>query len=296
MRGLGAKTIKVYLTPEYRTKYPQAWPEVHSLTELASTPAFRALFSEPFETFVLTTSTFALGTGDPWRARDDSALLEAEADELEALTRHLRATYRGTGKRFVVQNWEGDWVLRAGDEHAAERMIHWLTARQVGVARGRAVDSDVEVEHAVELNLVLRDDGPTVLREVLPFLCVDSISYSAWEALEVDTAWPMDRQRAQVRERLTEATRRIRSVTSAPIALGEIGFAENEHPPGATSELLDETLRVARSLELTRAIYWQVYDNECTGSACRGLWAIRPDGTRSEAARVLSTFAATGTP
>lgn len=297
VRALGARTLKVYLTPDYATKYPQPWPEVHSLDALAATESFRALFAQPFDTFVLTTYSFASGTGDAWRARDDEALLEAEAAELEALTRHLRETYRGTGKRFVLQNWEGDWVLRAGDERAATRMIRWLGARQAGVTRGRrATTSDVEVEHAIEVNLVLRDEGPSMTREVLPFVCADSLSYSAWEALEVDAATSLQEQRARLGERLSEAIARLRAVNDAPIALGELGFAENEQPTGATSALLDETLQTARRLELTRAIYWQVYDNECTDAGCRGLWVVRPDGSRSEAARGLASFATTGTP
>lgn len=296
--ALGVRTLKLYLTPDYRTKYPQPWPAVRSLAELAATPAYRSVFARPFDTFVLTTSSFALGTGDPWRASDDPRLLEAEAAELEALTSHLLETYAGTGKRFVLQTWEGDWVLRAGGPEAPRRMIAWLEARQTGVTRARASvgERGVTVDHAVELNLVLRDERPSVVDDVLPFTCSDRVSYSAWEALEVDTAWPVATQRERIQQRLTRAVERISVAASGrPIALGEVGFAEKEHPPGATSALLEQTLATASALGVERAIYWQVYDNECPApgdpSTCRGLWVVRPDGTASDAATTLRDFA-----
>lgn len=300
VRALGARALKLYLTPEYASKYPQAWPQVHSLAELASTPAYRAVFERPFDTFVLTTSSFVLGPGDPWRSSDDPRLLEAEAEELEALTRHLLTTYAGTGKRFVLQTWEGDWVLRAGGSEAPRRMIDWLEARQAGVTRARSAlgERGVTVDHTIELNRVLDGARPSVVDDVLPFTCSDRVSYSAWEALEVDTSWPRSTQREHLHARLTSAVERItRAAGARPLSLGEVGFAENEHPDGASRELVDETLATAMGLGLERAIYWQVYDNECAvqgdGSSCRGLWTIRPDGSVSEAAQALREFAAT---
>lgn len=296
---LGARTLKVYLTPEYRTKYPQAWPDVRSLAELAATPAFRALFDGPFDTFVVTTYSFALGVGDPWRGSDDERLYDAEADELEALTRHLLTTYRGTGKRFVLQNWEGDWALLAGegpttrvDPARAGRMARWLEARQTGVARAReaVAEQGVTVRHAVEVNLVLDASGSRVLDDVLPLTCVESVSYSAWEALAVDTAHALEAQQRTIAAQVERAIARIRGVVGSDVEvfLGEVGFAEREHPRGHVAPLLDSTLATAERLGLSRAVYWQVYDNECSAGGCRGLWLVRPDGTTGDAAALLS--------
>jgi hypothetical protein len=134
------------------------------------------------------------------------------------------------------------------------------------------------------------DRRSTVLTEVLPGACVEAVSYSAWEALAVDTAKPLDTQAARVSQQLEEAVRRIREAvgSSVDVMLGEVGFAENEHPRGQSAALLQETLDTARRLALSRAIYWQVYDNECTSAGCRGLWLVRADGTASEVAPVLS--------
>lgn len=298
---LGAKTLKVYLTPD-PAKYPglELAPHVRSLARLADTVEFRALFDQPFDTFVVTTYSFALGVGDPWRSSDDERLFLAEADELEALTRHLLTRYAGTGKRFVLQNWEGDWALLAGeapssrvDPARARRMARWLDARQAGIARARAAHPslDVSVTHAVELNLVLEDSGSRVLTDVLPRMaCVEAVSYSAWESLAVDTAWPLETQQARITTQLERAVARVRDVVGPDVELflGELGFAEREHPKGHVAPLLDTTLHTAARLGLSRALYWQVYDNECTETGCRGLWLVRPDGSLGDAAPVLS--------
>jgi hypothetical protein len=295
---LGLRAIKVYLTPEYQKKYPHRdWPKVHSLTELAQTPAFRALFDAPFDTYVLTTYTFANGVGDGWRTRDDDALYESEAAELESLTRHLLATYGHTGKRFVFQTWEGDWaylgdtdpLTRVPPERAG-RMARWLNARQRGINRARRDFPTLvrTVRNVVEVNLVLDDTGSRVLNEVLPQTCVEAVSYSAWEALAVDVAQPLAEQLKRVAERLTQAVQRIRNVVGdAEVSFGEVGFAEHEHPAGHVAPLLQRTLETAEREKVARVMYWQVYDNECVGLRCRGLWVVRPDASWSEAALTL---------
>jgi hypothetical protein len=298
---LGARSLKVYLTPEYATKYPKAggWAPVRSLAELAATPDFRAVFAQPFDTFVVTTYSFSLGVGDPWRTSDDEALYRAEADELEALTRHLLSTWAGSGKRFILQNWEGDWALLGGgprdqarDPARARRMARWLAARQAGVARAReAVPAvGVSVTHAVEVNLVLDEAGPRVLTDVLPLTCVEAVSYSSWEALAVDTARALPEQQERISARLERAVDRIRGVVGEQVEvyLGEVGFAEREHPAGHVAPLLRATLSTAERLALSNVIYWQIYDNECDASGCRGLWLVRPDGTPGDAAGVLA--------
>lgn len=299
VRRLGLSTIKAYLTPDYRTKYPQTdWPDVKSLVELAQTQQLRAVI-DGFDTVILTTYSFSNGVGDPWRTRDDDTLYENETAEFQALTEHLLRTYAGTGKTFILQNWEGDWALHAEtpldrevDPARIARMRRWLEARQRGVANARALIAShgVEVRHAAEVNLTVTPAASTVVDDVLPGLCVDAVSYSAWDALALDVSKPLADQRATLKATLTRAIARIRAAAGdVSVYLGEVGFAENEHPAGHAAALLEETVRTSAELQLTHAIYWQVYDNECDGSACRGLWLVRPDGAWSEVGDALRT-------
>lgn len=296
---LGASTLKVYLTPEYRTKYPGEWPTVGSLESLAKTPAFEALFARPFDTFVITAYTFASGVGDPWRESDDPRLYDAEANELESLTRHLLTRYSGTGKTFVLQNWEGDWALLAGAGVESQvpaarvaRMRRWLEARQLGVARARetTAHTSVQVLNAAEANRVLDAANHTrVVSDVLPGLCVDAVSYSAWEALDAPRGLELTQEMQWVRTQLTSALAALRdaALPGTLQLMGELGFAEAERTAGTTGPLVSEALAVAREEGLSHAVYWQLYDNECTGEVCRGFWVVRPDGSLSEAGRTL---------
>ena len=297
---LGARTLKLFLTPDFRQKYPQPWPgEIDSLAALADSAPFQEVFALPFDTFVLSTYSFSMGTGDPWRAGPVPTLLAAEERELDALVTLLLSRYAGTGKTFVLQTWEGDWaLLGAFDPHQvvpherAERMAQWLSARHTAIdaARRREARPGVSVFDAIELNRVLdTEQGLRVVTDVLPHSCADAVSYSAWEALDV-SALPAAQQAAAVEQRLETALTRIEAAApaGASIFLGEFGLAENENTSELTTTLVERTLEVSRRHGVVGAVYWQMFDNECSAVGCRGLWVMRPDGSLGVAGSVLA--------
>lgn len=308
---LGVGTIKVYMTPEYRTKYPEAWDEgISDLRSLAQSRQFRALFAMPFHTYVITTYGFSMGVDHPWRYENNPARLAAEAAELEALTSYLLTTYAGSGKTFILQNWEGDWAMLGGYDPAltipsdrAERMAEWLRARQQGVERARnAIGEDgVRVRHAVEVNRLLdaRDGRENrVVNSVLPNVNVDAVSYSAWEALELDPSQPVSELAEGLHQRITDAVTYLRGKlrTDVPVYLGEVGFAESrlaERGVTDVAPLIESVVSAADDLGLSHVVYWQVFDNECSagGTACPGFWVVKPDGSLSVAGQTLRAVA-----
>lgn len=190
---LGASTLKLYLTPDYAQKYPGAWPQgIDSLRALAASEPMRRAMALPFSTIVLTTYSFAAGTDDGWRHGLSPQREEAIQREWSELVVYLLETYAGSGRRFILQNWEGDWSLRGGvratvSDRAAHNMVRWISARQAGVERGRALApaEGVEVWHALEVNRLFDDaSGRNVTNLVLPRVEVDAVSYSTWESLE----------------------------------------------------------------------------------------------------------------
>ncbi len=112
-----------------------------------------------------------------------------EAADFEALASHFLTVYRGTGRTFIFQNWEGDWAAgKIGDPDAApapvavQGMIDWLNARQEGVERPRArrPDAGCRVYHAAEVNLIgIALDGKThaIVGTVIPETRCDLYSY-----------------------------------------------------------------------------------------------------------------------
>ncbi len=303
IQSLGARSIKLFLTNDYRARYPETWPAgIDSLAALAATDNFKQVFSQPFETYALLTFTFALGVGDPWRSNPSPALFAAETAEIQELVEYLLTEYAGSGKTFILQNWESDWPLRAGGvtdeatlQSRARRMVDWLNARQAGVnaARAKVGERGVRVLHSVELNRVLSDDPVRAVTAVLPHICPDAASYSAYEITHV----PQDSKQADaetlIQSRLSTALAEIRNniPPGTPIYLSEFGFPETELEHGKldVARLIESVLRVAEAERLSHAFYWQVFDNECTGPGigCRGFWIVRPDGSLSKAGKAL---------
>jgi hypothetical protein len=98
-----------------------------------------------------------------------------------------------------------------------------------------------------------------------------------------------------VMERLERATQAIKQAMrkDSLFYLGELGFAETEMSAGQQA-LITEVLRSlqddAGRLGIDSAVYWQIFDNECTGPGigCRGFWLVQPDGTMSVAGRAFA--------
>src|SRR4029077_1758391 len=110
--------------------------------ELAQKPYYQKLFAKPFTTFLLVVPPIASET--PFLDAMGPREVQAEREAFYQLARYLLSAYAGTGKTFVLQNWEGDHLLRQGladDEDPAPARLRgmrdWWNARQEGVDRAR---------------------------------------------------------------------------------------------------------------------------------------------------------------
>lgn len=321
LRTLGSRVVKIWfhLMAE---KYPfdADWTEFDDMVEVAEHEYVRQLFEKPFDTYVL--SAYALDNPNDDRHYFRTGMSAADARREEEafydLTKHLLRTYRGTDKTFVLQHWEGDWVVVPDDgpgipeptTTAVDGMVRWLNARQAGIRRARAeIDSDVRVFGAAEVVLVKRamEGERRVVNAVVPRTNVDFVSYSAWAGEQLVASNP-DRSEAAfafrrlldfVDEQAPDPDEYVRGVLGegqTNVYLGEFGWPTVE----AGTE---ETMRIVRTVAeesidwgVRWALYWQVFDNEirtesesATGRRdgrpsnedVRGFYLVRPDGTKS---------------
>lgn len=311
--SLGMRVIKIYLShPPTHYPHNSRWPKFQNLVQMARHPYYRELFGKPFSTFVMT--VYAIrpdGRPTHWRDGLSDEEYREEESQFHALTVHLLGAYRGTGKTFVLQHWEGDWAVRGSTSRkeeddpsdiAIDGMIRWLNARQDGVERARKQmpDTDVKVYHAAEVNLVdLAMKGRrTVTNDVLPRTRCDLYSYSAYDTIGVAAEDPA-RGRALLRKALDYIASKAPDSPAfgeKNVYVGEFGWpcVRSEKDPHASEE---KSLRVIRmTVEESLAwgcpyiIYWQVYDNESragqerpTNDQVRGFYLIRPDGTHAPA-------------
>ena len=162
----GFHTIKIYCSSSYLTDYPlqTSWSSTPTnLTQLASTTQYAAALSKSFNTIVMTCFTFANGITNWWRTAPTSAKYAAEYTEIYNLAVYLLTTYNGTGRRFVIQNWEGDWAFMDTsvidtfvDRPMVDRYVAFLGTRQRAISDARkATASDCQVLCAFECNRVL---------------------------------------------------------------------------------------------------------------------------------------------
>jgi hypothetical protein len=304
--ALGTRVIKVWFVahPERRYSFNTRWSAVHSLVELAATPSYHTLFAKPFTTFIL--ETYGFGRDDHyWKDRITDAQAADETRQFAELTRYLLATYKGTGKTFVLQNWEGDWAIR-GDYDAGKTptrtaiagMIRWLNARQEGVERARRATSarSVHVYHAAEVNRVAdaMAGKTSVTNDVLPHTHCDLYSYSAY-----DTSIEGTRFRAAL-DYLAAHAPDSRTFGARNVYVGEFGVPENEFGTPFAVASVRKTVREALDWGCPYVIYWQIYDNECREGRsdakgdCRGFWLIKPSGEKSALWDVLREFLSPG--
>jgi hypothetical protein len=314
IRSLGMRVIKVYLN-DTAVHYPfnSHWPKFENLVEVASHPYFQSLFRKDFSTYVLTTMAIAPeGKTVNWRDGVSSEEYELASGQFHALARYLLRTYRGTGKTFILQNWEGDWAVRGSTDRspkadpsdtALEGMIRWMDARQTGVDRARKeiTDTDVKVYNACEVNLVAiaMNGRPTVTNNVLPKTHCDLYSYSSYDTIEAAsrevTKGPRLFRRAL--DYIASKAPDSAAFGNKNVYVGEFGWPcirSEKSDPGASEEKSVRVIRTAVEEALDwgcpYVVYWQVYDNEVRSGKnrprndeVRGFYLIRPDGTHAPA-------------
>lgn len=291
----GSRVIKLWFTGKPQSDYPfnSDWPKVNSMVELAQTLYFRKVFAKPFTTFILETYPPS-GDGHYFTSGMTPEQIKEERTRFYEFAKYLLTTYKGSGKTFVIQNWEGDWVLtnpqftKEPDPVAIQGMIDWLNARQDGVSMARAEvgTHGVMVLHAAEANLVARamDGKTTVTNDVIPYTHCDLYSYSCY-----DTCLYGDPKKLRdALDYLASKAPDSKLFGSKNIMIGEFGAPENEYDQ---LRIVKTTVETALDWGARYIVYWEVFCNEPKDKSrklsdrpknddMRGFWLVRPDGTK----------------
>ncbi|MBN2592081.1 MAG: hypothetical protein JXA81_01135 [Sedimentisphaerales bacterium] len=297
--SLGLRVIKVWFhNPQQKYPFNSKWPKMNSLVEMAKSPYFRELFDKPMTTYIL--MCFSMGPDAAyWRKGITEEQKMDEQRQFYELAKYLLTTYKGTHKTFILQHWEGDWLIRGNYDRnvdptpeAINGMIDWLNARQAGVnqARKKVGTDGVRVYHAAEVNRVvdsMKNGKPSMVNTVLPQTELDLVSYSAWDST---IAYPEDPQ--VFREALDFIAK---NMPDSPdfgnhnVYVGEFGMPENKFPAEQIQKIIPNVVTTALDWGCPYIIYWQLYCNELQDSkelipvhdnnAVRGFWLIRPDGS-----------------
>jgi hypothetical protein len=303
--ALGSRVIKVWFfsgTGDLAKSYPynSQWPQVGSLVEGAQTAYFSELFNKPFNTYILKVTSLGRDEGY-WRKGITDEQKQDEQRQFYELAKHLLTRYKDTGKTFVLQHWEGDWMVRGnfdGNARPAEaafgNMIDWLNARQAGVdqARKEVGSQGVRVYHAAEVNRVvhsMREGFPNMVNKVLPHTRLDLVSYSAWDAATEHYADPNVLRQAL--DFIAVNTPDSPDFGNRNVYIGEFGMPENHYTLEQIRTAIPNAVRTGLDWGCPYVVYWQLYCNELKdpktrtpvtkNDLVRGFWLIRPDGAKS---------------
>lgn len=301
---LGSRLGKFWFMPENpANSYPfhSQWGRYRSFVELAKSEDFQQVFALPFATILLEAHT---PVENRWRSKGlTEEFYQGVTHEFHELTAHLYRTYRDRKLTFILQHWEGDWMLRGSGElwnpppadwrERCERMQRWLAARQAGVTKARresGAGASCVVAHAAEVNRVADawKGIPTMTRQVLPGVELDVVSYSAYDGL----GSPLKLWKCL--EEIRQHARTGPLYGQGAVGIGEIGIPENDQPK-RIAERYDEWMGVALAAKMKFVAHWELYCNEFAGKLAekprtpitdpklvRGFWLVKPDGSLSE--------------
>lgn len=295
-QSLGLNSIFLYLTPNFAAHYPIkngiGYGNPTNLTQLAKSAPYKQVFDMPFRMFVLTTFSWATGDGGYGHfANQNSPTAAAETAEIKELVVYLEKTYQGTGKVFILKNWEGDWATQStingsyGDQNAPDpqqglvEMTRLLSAREQGCMDGRAAAGNpagVGVFCAGEVNFVLDyQQRARVVQQVLPNVNppLDMVTYSSYESNNWLYGTSGTNQTATapiIAQEMNKAFGIIDQLAPDPLHLGkkrilisEYGMFENKRPAGDAIWRTQTILQTAKNAGIAGAFFWELYDNEC---------------------------------
>lgn len=326
---LGYRHLKLWFY-ELEQVYSQnsAWRSADhaTLVERAAHPYFQAAFALPFDTIALEVKFSPSGDRHPrpagYMVAPDMDFAREE-EEMYLLTKYLIAAHRDRAVTFILQNWEGDWMIRefpgamwtdptkvpADLETRVDTFVKWFSARQRGVSRARseasAAGSRCRVLHAIEVNRVFDTllGAPTLCNSVLPRVEVDLISWSAYDGMQIDAHGTGDAAAIGIWQGIEIIRAHARtferdSKGRPQVMLGEFGVADNKLPPEKPAEpILEGTIAAALAQDAWLLHYWELFCNESNDPKYRdaqldrnlradelgGYWLIKPDNTLGRA-------------
>ena len=257
--------------------------ELKTLTaSVQANPRDTRLFEMPFHHYFLWTDIASHGSHNYWRQGPQPDQDGLEYAEIHEFTRYLLTRYSGTGKKFYLGNWEGDWLLLGTSQHGTNNptpeavlgMRSWLNARQRAVddAKKETPHTNVDVFVYAEVNRV-RDamqnkPGANIrlVNAVLPFVTnLDYVSYSSYDAqnlAEPELHRTLDYIVAQM------STNKAGVIPGRRLFIGEYGFGGNKRTPDRQLEPTRKYLARLLRWGVPFALFWQVYNNEAGNYFC----------------------------
>ncbi len=302
IREMGSNTIKIMLGATDNEPDLDSWRESMPCALASGNPIFKQVLDMDFTYYLMWVTVPGVNWTDGMSAEEK----ETEYKEINKLAEYLLTEYKGTGKKFYIGHWEGDWLLLGDYDNTREHiddvrikgMTDWYNTRQKAVEDARKkVQSGASVYQYLEVNRVrpAMDKGyDRIINRVLPNVDVDYVSYSAWESTAEGTTNGSNYQtlKKELTASLNDIESKMKPKPSIPgrrVFIGEYGYPlplVNSSPKDQARRALN-TIRVGMEWGCPFILYWEFYDNEGDD---KGYWMINSHNEKQPVYHVHEQF------
>jgi hypothetical protein len=297
IRGMGSNILKISLGKGYPKVYPDIKPKsgVETTLDVIKTQKdFRKIMDMDFKYIFMWVHTLTdVKWGKPMSIEDKMIIYR----EMYELSEYLLETYSGSGKTFLIGNWEGDWLLHGtgnrdkdpGDEKI-QAMTEWFKIRQAAIddAKRKVNHKGVELYHYVEVNLVKkgmagqRCISESILAEANP----DLVSYSSYEAIKNHADY--ESLKSTLAGIMDYMESKLSPKEGIPferrVFIGEYGYQVSKFNSEAQqNQQTKEVMLASLELNLPFTLHWELYNNEYTDKGVsKGMSLISEEGEFKE--------------
>jgi hypothetical protein len=304
---MGSNVLKMSMSPRYwweNYDIPRD-EKITCLKELAQEKSMKTVLAMDFKYYYIWTYEFSQYTQEPAGGKKDEyqiKFIDGLNDDYAAksykevydLACYLLKTYSGTGKVFMMGNWEGDWHLRwdykpknPANPKTIEGMTRWLNVRQKAIddAKKNTPHKNVQMFHYVEVNLTnLALKGETcVVNSILPNVNPDYVSFSSYAATgppktEEDMYSNLTKHLDVIKSKMKPK----KGIKGSRIIIGEYGNSEAEYPQEIINQRAKWIMKAGLKLDCINILFWEMYNNEIADDGSnRGFWLINKKGEKT---------------
>ncbi len=298
IRQMGSRVIKV-ACGNLSSQYPlDDWSGVHfeRSVDIFRNDIFVRLFEMDFDTLFICVSERKGIRYVDGVSQEEYAYVE---NEFYLMTKYLLETYTGSGKTFILQNWETDNAVgysltnTEDDIFSLRSYADYINARQDGINRARnefvmSKAKNVYVFGAIEINKL--DDSYTrykAVEHVVPYTYCDLYSYSSYEYKDKGIVSSAEDVAARVAKALRYYESKLPSPDCYPqpvyfgdsrLAITEFGYPDRaDGYSGEWQKMVVEGHLMAMSeLSLQYVVYWQLCCNEPFGEHVNEIKNMKP--------------------
>jgi hypothetical protein len=315
IREMGSNLLKMSMSPRYwweNYDIPKN-ENIKSLTDLAKEKNMQQVLNMNFKYYQIWTYEFSQYTPEPAGQKKDENQIQfvnglSDYDsircykEIYEFSAYLLKTYSGTGKVFLLGNWEGDWHLRwdydrtkPANPKTIEGMTRWFRVRQKAIedAKSNIPHKNVSLFYYVEVNLsdLAVKGKDCLINSILPNINPDYVSFSSY------TATNPPKNESEMDSTLTAHLNYIESkmkpkpeIKGKRLFIGEYGWSEigsySNEPTHRSPESINErakwVMKSALKWGCPYILWWEMYNNELTKDGKnKGFWLINDKGEKT---------------